>query len=52
MNSSQTVAIFAVNVCEGRVQDLGDGIISRPIWPIGKLKRVQSSRNGGANVFL
>ncbi len=42
------VAIFAVNVSEGRVQDLRDGIISRPIWPIGKLKRVQSSRDGGA----
>ncbi len=47
------VAIFAVNVSEGRVQDLRDGIISsRPIWPIGKLKRVQSSRDGGANVVL
>ncbi len=22
------------------MQDLRDGIISRPIWPIGKLKRV------------
>ncbi len=31
------------------MQDLRDGIISRPIWPIGKLKRVQSSRDGGAN---
>ncbi len=46
------VAIFAVNVSEGRVQDLRDGIISRPIWPIGKLKRVQSSSDGGANVVL
>ncbi len=39
------VAIFAVNVSEGGVQYLRDGIISRPIWPIGKLKRVQSSRD-------
>ncbi len=46
------VAIFAVNVSEGRVQDLRDGIISRPIWPIGKLKRVQSRRDGGANVVF
>ncbi len=46
------VAIFAVNVSEGRVQYLGDGIISRPIWVVGKLKRVQSSKNGEANVFL
>ncbi len=28
------VAIFAVNVGEGRVQGLRDGIISRSIWPI------------------
>ncbi len=34
------------------MQYLRDGIISRPIWPIGKLKRVQSSRDGGANVFF
>ncbi len=34
------------------MQDLRDGIISRPIWAVGKLKRVQSSRNGGANVVL
>ncbi len=46
------VAIFAVDVSEGGVQYLGDGIISIPIWPIGNLKRVQSSRDGGANVFL
>ncbi len=46
------VAIFVVNVSEWRVQDLRDGIISRPIWPIGKLKRVQSSRDGGTNVVL
>ncbi len=52
MNSSLIDAIFAVDVSEGGVQYLGDGIISRPIWPIGKLKRVQSSRDGGANVFL
>ncbi len=49
MNSSlNIVAIFAVNVSEGGVQYLRDGIISRPIWPIGKLERVQSSRDGGA----
>ncbi len=29
-----------------------DGIISRSIWAISKLKRVQSSRDGGANVVL
>ncbi len=46
------VAIFVVNVCKGRVQDLRDGIVSRPIWAVGKLKRVQSSRDGGANVVL
>ncbi len=34
------------------MQDLRDGIISRPIWAVGKLKRVQSSRNGEANVVL
>ncbi len=28
-----------------------NGIISWSIWPIGKLKRVQSSRDGGAYVF-
>ncbi len=49
---SYIVAIFAVNVSEGGVQDLGDGIISRPIWSVGKLKRVRSSRDGGANVVL
>ncbi len=39
-------------MCEGRVQDVRDGIISRSIWAIGKLKRVQSNRDGGANVVL
>ncbi len=39
-------------MCEGGVQYLRDGIISRPIWAIGKLKRVQGSRDGGAYVFL
>ncbi len=34
------------------MQDLRDGIISRSIWPIGKLKRVQNNRDGGANVVL
>ncbi len=34
------------------MQDLRDGIISRPIWVVGKLKRVKSSRDGGANVVL
>ncbi len=43
---------FLLSICEGRVQYLRDGIISRPIWAIGKLKRVQSSRDGGAYVFL
>ncbi len=32
------------------MQDLRDGIGSRSIWAIGKLKRVQSNRGGGANV--
>ncbi len=49
---SYIVAIFAVDASEGGVQYLGDGIVSRPIWPVGKLKRVQGSRDGGANVFL
>ncbi len=31
---------------------MGDGIISRSIGAIGKLKRVQSNRDGGANVAL
>ncbi len=45
MNSSLTqFPFFAVNVCEGRMQDLRDGIVSRSIWSIGKLKRVQSNR--------
>ncbi len=52
MNSSYIVPIFAVNVCEGIVQDLRDGIVSRSIWAIGKLKRVQSYMDGGANVVL
>ncbi len=34
------------------MQDVRDGIVSRSIWAIGKLKRVQSNRDGGANVFL
>ncbi len=34
------------------MQDLRDGIISQPIWAIGELKRVQSSRDGGANCFF
>ncbi len=34
------------------MQYLRDGIISRPIWAIGKLKRVQGSRDGGAYVFF
>ncbi len=29
-----------------------DGIISRSVGKIGKLKRVQSNRDGGANVAL
>ncbi len=29
-----------------------DGIISRSVGTIGKLKRVQSNRDGGANVAL
>ncbi len=32
------------------MQDLKDGIVSRSIWAVGKLKGVQSSRDGGANV--
>ncbi len=52
MNSSLTiVAIFAVNMSEGRVQYLRDGIISRPIMGDRQLKRVQGSRDGGAYVF-
>ncbi len=31
---------------------MGDGIIGRSIGAIGKLKRVQSNRDGGANVAL
>ncbi len=46
------VPIFAVDVCEGRVQDVRDGIVSRYIWAIGNLKRVQSNMDGGANVVL
>ncbi len=34
------------------MQDMRDGIVSRSIWVIGKLKRVQSNRDGGANVVL
>ncbi len=34
------------------MEDVGDGIISRSIGAIGKLKRVQSNRDGGANVAL
>ncbi len=45
MNSSLTLLPFLLSMC-------GDGIISRPIWAVGKLIRVQSSRDGGANVFL
>ncbi len=33
------------------MQDVRDGIVSRPIWAIGKLKRVRN-RDGGANVVL
>ncbi len=39
-------------MCEGRVLDVRDGIISRSIWAIGKLKRVQNNRDGGANMVL
>ncbi len=34
------------------MQDVRDGIISRSIGAIVKLKRVQSIRDGGANVAL
>jgi len=34
------------------VQDLRDGFVSRSIRAIGELKRVQSNRDGGANVVL
>ncbi len=34
------------------MQNLRDGIVSRSMWAIGKLKRVQSNRDGGANVVL
>ncbi len=52
MNSmSDIVAIFAVNMSEGGVQYLRDGIISRLFGRIGKLKRFQGSRDGGAYVF-
>ncbi len=43
---------FAVNVSEGRVQDMRDGIVSRSIWAIGKLKKVKCNRDGRANVFF
>ncbi len=55
MNSSLTKLPFLLSsVCEGRVNDVRDGIVSRSIWAIGKLKRAQSNRdaNGGANVVL
>ncbi len=54
MNSSLTQLPFLLSMYEGQMQDLRDGIIiiSRPIWAVGKLKRVQSSRDGGANVVL
>ncbi len=32
------------------MQDLRD--VSRPIWAVDKLKRVQTNRDGGANVVL
>ncbi len=34
------------------MQDVRNGIVSRSILVIGKLKRVQSNRDGGANVVL
>ncbi len=34
------------------MQDVKDGIIRRSIWAIGKQKRVQSNRDGEANVVL
>ncbi len=46
------VPIAAVNVCEGGMEYVRDGIISRSIGTIGKLKGVQSNRDGGANVAL
>ncbi len=33
------------------MQDMRDGIVSRSIWAIGKLK-VKSNRDGRANVFF
>ncbi len=32
------------------MQDLRDDIVIKPIWAVGKLKRVQSRRDGGANI--
>ncbi len=40
MNSSHIVPIVAVNVREGRMGDVRDGIFSRSIGAISKLKRV------------
>ncbi len=34
------------------MQDVRDGIVSRSIWAISLLKRVQSNMDGGANVIL
>jgi hypothetical protein len=39
-------------VCEGRVEDVRDGIVCGSVWAIGKLKGVQSVRYGGADVTL
>ncbi len=39
-------------MCEGGVKYVRDGIISWSIGTIGKLKRVQSNRDGWANVAL
>ena len=38
-----------VQVGEGSVEGEGDGICSWPIWPVGKLKRVQRVREGGGD---
>ncbi len=34
------------------MQGVRDGIVSRSMWAVGKLKRAQSNRDGGANVVL
>ncbi len=53
MNSSLAKFPLLLSMGEGEEWEyVRDGIISRSIGTIGKLKRVQSKRDGGANVAL